>query len=263
MNTRRIRGVYMRHLFETSRTPAELFDLVYWACFDLFAWGLLTTFLRRGGVQLPIPIAYLIGAAILWNVLYRVQLAVTVTFLKEGWASNMISLLASPLTPGEYLTAAVLWALTIIAVAATIMGTVAQALFSFGILTVGIALVPFVIVLLLFALAMSLVVMGLILRIGLGANILAWGLAGIMQPLSAVFFPQQVLPGWARTISRALPPSHVFEGMRAVLDGAPVPWTDLGLALGLDVIYIVAAALFARRMFAVLRARGFVTRYAA
>jgi len=190
------------------------------------------------------------------------QWHVTVTFLKVGWASNMISLLSSPLTPIEYIIAVVLWAMTLIGVAVGIMTIVAYGLFSFGILEMGPALIPFIVLLLMFALAMALVVIGLVLRIGTGANILAWGLTGIMQPLCGVFFPIAILPGWAQSVAFLLPPSHIFEGMRAVLSDGSISWGNLGITLLLDIVYLLLAARFVRRMFATFRARGFITRYA-
>jgi ABC-2 type transport system permease protein len=53
----------------------------------------------------------------------------------------------------------------------------------------------------------------------------------------------------------------VFEGMRAVLAGEPLPTGSLAIALGLDAIYLVGAFLFANAMLRQLRRRGLVTRY--
>ena len=105
------------------------------------------------------------------------------------------------------------------------------------------------------------IVLGIILRFGPGADILAWGLAVIMMPLSAVFYPVSVLPGWAQAIAHALPTSYVFEGMRSVLAGHAAPWGKLGFALLLDGVYLFGGMAFARSMFGVLRRRGYVTRY--
>ena len=57
-----------------------------------------------------------------------------------------------------------------------------------------------------------------------------------------------------------MPSSHVFEAMRAVIAHQAVPWSELWTALGLDVVYLVLAAMFCRKMFATMRTRGYVTR---
>lgn len=262
MNLRRVLAVYERQLFEMLHTPAEIFELLYWPFFDLLAWGLLTDFLERGTVDLPLPITFLIGAALLWNVLYRTQLGIAVTFLNEVWSNNVITMLASPLTRGEYLLASLLWAGTQLVAVVGIMSLLAWLAFTFGIFELGLGLVPFVAALLMFGVAMALVVLGLVLRIGHGANVLAWGLAGIVQPLSAVYYPLEVLPGWAQAVAHGVPASHIFEGMRHVLATGAVPWDRVGVAFALNAIYLAAGAAFARAMFASMQRRGLVTRYA-
>ncbi len=60
-------------------------------------------------------------------------------------------------------------------------------------------------------------VSGLILRYGLGAETFAWVAVFAISPISAVYYPVQVLPGWLQLVANALPPAHVFEGMRALM----------------------------------------------
>lgn len=262
MNLRRSMAVYKRHARELTHTPAEVFDILYWPFFDLLAWGLLASFIQKGDVDLPVPIAFLLGAALLWNVLWRTQNSVCMVFLGDTWAGNIITLFASPITPAEYLLGAFAWTMTLLAVQLTIMSLLAWLVFNFGLLSIGLALVPMMGALMLFAIAMAFFVLGFILRIGHGANAMAWGLAGIVQPLSAVYFPLDVLPAWARVLSKAMPPAHLFEAMRAVLAGQPIPWGQFQIALGLDVVYLLGAIVFCRAMFNTLRSRGLITRYA-
>lgn len=255
-------AVVKRHYYDMRHTPAEWFDLIYWPFFDLLSWGLLTTYLQSGDVELPVPVAFLIGAALLWNVLFRVQNDISLTFLGDVWQDNIISVFASPITPGQYLAGAMMWTAGRLLVQWSIMVVLAWGVFGFGIFALGTALVPFMAALMLFGVAMSLFVLGIIIRVGHGANIMAWGLSGIIQPLSAVYYPMAILPGWGRAIAHALPPAHVFEGMRAVLAGGPTPWGTLAVAVALDVVYIAGALWFVRRMLDALRRRGLITRYA-
>jgi len=142
-----------------------------------------------------------------------------------------------------------------------VMLTIAWLLFDFSALDLGLPLVFFVLALMIFGTAIGMIVLGIILRFGPGADIMAWGLAVLMMPISAVFYPVDVLPGWAQIIARGLPTSYVFEGMRAILAGKPAPWGNLGIAFAIDAVYLVAGIAFARSMFGVLRRRGYVTRY--
>lgn len=262
MNLRRALVVVKRNWFELRHTPSEVFDLLYWPFFDLLAWGLLASFIEKGDVELPVPIAFLLGAALLWNVLYRMQNGISLAFLVETWSQNILGLMASPMTPTEFIAGSMMWTGIQLSVQLGIMTALAWTVFHFGLLSLGVALVPFMAALMLFAVAMAFVILGFLLRIGWGATAMAWGLAGVVQPLSAVYYPVGILPGWAQALSWWVPPSHVFEGMRAVLNGGAVPWGELWIAFALDALYLAAALAFCRAMFGVLRRRGYVTRYA-
>jgi ABC-2 type transport system permease protein len=65
--------------------------------------------------------------------------------------------------------------------------------------------------------SLGLLVSGLVLRFGQGAEGLAWALVFLIQPVSGVYYPIAVLPDWLQPIALALPSAHVFEGMRALL----------------------------------------------
>jgi len=133
--------------------------------------------------------------------------------------------------------------------------------FSFAPAAYGPALALFAGALLLFAVALAMVVLGLVLRFGNGATILAWGATAFFMPLSAVFYPVSILPGWAQAISAFLPTAQVFESMRTVLAGGRVPWDRLARAFTLDGAFLFGAFWFARAMFATLRRRGYITRF--
>ena len=64
------------------------------------------------------------------------------------------------------------------------------------------------------------------LRLGPASEWLIWPIPTLISPFAGVFYPVSVLPGWMQVISRVLPPSYVFEGMRAVVAGKPAPWDD-------------------------------------
>jgi ABC-2 type transport system permease protein len=262
MNARRVRGIYKRHMYSSIHSPPVLFDMFLWPMIDLVIWGLLTTFIRQQGASLPVPIGFLLGGVLLWDLLFRSNLGIAISFLDDfSWSRNAINVLASPVRPGEYVAAAALWALVKLSVGWAAMALVAWLVFAFGVAELGPALVLLVLAVMLFGVALSMVVAGLVLRFGHGADILAWGLAAFLLPLSAAYYPLGTLPDWARTVALVLPPAHVFESMRDVLRGAPVPWGSLATALALDGLYLAGGVWFARRMLETFRRRSFVTRF--
>lgn len=262
MNPRRVRGIFKRHMYVSIHSPPIIFDMFLWPMIDLLIWGLLTVFIEGQDVSLPIPIGFLLGGVLLWDLLFRSNLGIAIAFLDDfSWTRNAINVLASPIRPSEYLAGATLWALVKLAVGWAAMALLSWVLFAFGIFELGPPLVLFAAALMLFGVALSLIVAGLVLRFGHGADVLAWALATVLLPLSAAYYPLSALPDWARGLASALPSAHVFESMRTVLAGSPVPWDRLGAALVLDVLYLIGALALARWMLTVFRRRGFVTRY--
>ena len=83
--------------------------------------------------------------------------------------------------------------------------------------TLGWAIIPFFAVMMLFGWAIGLIIAGLVIRLGLGAESLAWAAIFFIQPFSAVYYPIETLPAAVRWIAWLLPSAPVFEGMRAVL----------------------------------------------
>ena len=262
MSTGRVMAVYRRFFYSSIHSPPLLFDILLWPLLDLLIWGLLTRFIETSGTELPLPVGFLLGGVLIWDLLFRANQGISLAFLDDSaWSRNALNVFASPLRPLEYLAGATLWMLAKVAVGWSVMAIGAYLLFSFGILEIGWALIPFILAAMLFGVVMSLMVVGLILRFGNTAEIFAWGIAEIVSPLCAVYYPLSVLPEWAQAIAWWLPPSHVFEGMRAVLAGKPLPVTSLAIALTLDVVYLVGAFFFANAMLRQLRRRGLVTRY--
>lgn len=262
LSVRRMKAVYMRHAYGLKHSLPGFFDMLFWPAVDLLLWGLLSLFIQQQDVELPVAVGFLIGGVLLWDLVFRSNLGIGITFLDDtSWTHNVLNFLVSPIRPSEYIAAAVAWSLTKVMAGWTIMLTMAWLLFNFSIFELGIPLALFALALMVFGTAIGMIVLGIILRFGPGADILAWGLAVLMMPLSAVFYPVEVLPGWAQVISKALPTSYVFEGMRAVLGGSPPPWSRLVFAFALDAVYLVAGMAFARSMFGLLRRRGYVTRY--
>jgi ABC-2 type transport system permease protein len=261
MRWHRVAGVYRRHLYVVLRSFPRILDMTLWPFVDLLLWGLVTLYLRHQQVHLSTPVGFLLGGLLLWDIVFRTKNQVALTFLEETWSRSIIAILASPLTATEYLAAAVMWGLTVVGIGWALIAVFAWVLFSFGVTTLGPALVLFAVALIVFGVALALVVLGMLLRFGHEADIMAWALAFMVLPFSAVYYPIAVLPGWAQAVASAFPTSHVFEAMRTILGGGATPWHQLWVAFGLDALYLAGGFLFARWMFGTLRRRGYVTRF--
>ena len=89
----------------------------------------------------------------------------------------------------------------------------------------------------------ALVVAGVLLRNGMGAESLAWTLMFVLMPLTCVYYPVSVLPPWLQVIAWALPPTYVFEGMRALLMEHVIRLYLMVEAFALNAFYFAAGVL--------------------
>lgn len=82
------------------------------------------------------------------------------------------------------------------------------------------------------------------MRFGHTVEVFIWAIAILVQPLSCVFYPVSVLPGWAQGIARVLPSTYFFENMRQLMTTHTIQGNQMLVAFGLDALYLVLALLF-------------------
>jgi ABC-2 type transport system permease protein len=87
----------------------------------------------------------------------------------------------------------------------------------------------------------GIVVSGLVLRHGLGAETLAWTVMFVILPLTCVYYPVETLPHWLQIVSWMLPPTYVFEGMRALLVNQVFRADLMMQALALNAVLLCAS----------------------
>ncbi|MDH3900624.1 MAG: ABC transporter permease [Gammaproteobacteria bacterium] len=214
---RRINAMVLRYSYLVRRSWPRILELVYWPAVQLILWGFITEFFLTNSTWLAQASGVLLAAVILWDVLFRGQLGVSLAFFEEMYSRNLGHLFASPLRAVE-----LVGALLLISFIRTLIGVggaalLAMPLFDFSIFGLGLPLLAFFFNLLVMGWAIGLLVSGLVLRYGLGAESLAWVAIFAIAPVSGIYYPIAVLPDWLQTVAWALPSSHVFEGMRAVM----------------------------------------------
>jgi ABC-2 type transport system permease protein len=188
----------------------------------------------------------LIAGVLLWDVLFRGQIGFTICFLEEMWSRNLGHLFVSPLRPWELVTA-----LTVMSVIRTLLGGVFAAviailLYSFSIFDLGLPLIAFFLALIAMGWGIGMVIVAVVLRAGLGAESLAWVAMFALAPISAVYYPVEILPESVRWLAWLTPSAHVFEGMRALMVEGVFRWDLLGRAVLLDLVYLgIGGATFA------------------
>ncbi|HAG50287.1 MAG: ABC transporter [Deltaproteobacteria bacterium GWC2_42_51] len=260
MKIHRVLALVIRHLYLYKRSIPRLMEVFYWPFLDLVIWGFITIYLTKFKGTLPDFIAFLLGALILWDILFRSQQGLSVSFLEDMWARNLLNIFVSPIRPIEYIFALMLVSIVKLLLASIVMVIFAWLFYSFNIFLLGLSLIPMIVNLVIMGWGLGIITMALILRLGQEAEVLAWAVAFLFQPVSAVFYPVSVLPPFLQTIAQFIPASHIFEGMRIIISGGGFPMHDVLWATALNFIYILTALVFFYWNFSIVRRKGLLAR---
>lgn len=253
---RRIGAMALRYLYLLRSSWTRIVELAYWPIMQMILWGFMTEFLLRSESPILRASGMLIAAVLLWDVMFRSNIGVAVSFLEEMWSRNLAQLFASPLRPYE-------WALSLLTISLvrTVIGVLPAALlaiplYSFSIFDMGLPLLAFFTNLMIFGGAIGLAISGLILRYGLGAESLAWVGIFAVAPISGIYYPIDTLPQWLQPVAWLLPSASVFEGMRAVLADGIFRMDLFMSAVLLNLVYLAAALAIFLYIFRIARKRG-------
>jgi ABC-2 type transport system permease protein len=254
---RRIWAMVYRHACMYRHSWPRLAEIVYWPTLNMLIWGFTSSYIAQVHTESRLLAAgALIAGVLLWEIMLRGQLGVTIGFLEEIWSRNLGHLFVSPLRPAE-----LLGALVIVSTIRTILGLfpatiIAYLLYRYNIFALGPVMMLFFLNLLMMGWWVALGIVSLLFRYGAGAEALAWTIAFGITPLACVYYPVTALPAWLRPVAQALPAAHIFEGMRTVLTTHAIDWPQLTLAAGLNVAWAIAALAVFAAEFRRARIRG-------
>ena len=248
----------LRYLFLHKRSLPRTLEIVFWPVMELLVWGFVSVYLRQLTQNtLSNIFFFLINAMIFWDILYRSQQAVSIAIVEDIWTQNIVNLLVSPLKIWEWLTATFIYGFLKIILITAILALIALGLYRFDLIdNLGFAVIPLIANLLIFGWAVGVFTSGLIISWGHAAEALVWGIPYLLQPISAIYYPLSVLPPWLQWISRCLPSTYVFEGMRAATTTKQMPADYFWMALGLNTVYFILGALFFKRTYVSSRNSG-------
>jgi ABC-2 type transport system permease protein len=241
ISLQRIGAMILRYWYLLLSSWPRLLELMYWPILQVITWGFLQTYIAQNAGYFARAGGTLIGAVILWDILFRGQLGFSISFLEEMWARNLGNLMMSPLKPIEFLAALMAMSLIRLAIGVTPMVLLALYLFHFNFFSLGLPLIAFFCNLIFTSWAVGIFVSGLVLRNGLGAESIVWTLMFALMPLACVYYPVRVLPYWLQHISWLLPPTYVFEGMRALLTEQVFRADLMASALAINAVLLAAS----------------------
>jgi ABC-2 type transport system permease protein len=263
MSLRRTAAIALRQFYLVRGSVARLVPLFAWVAIDMVLWGFITRYLNAITSSSFNFVPTLLGAVVLWDFFARVMQGVTTAILEDVWSRNFLNIFATPLCLSDYVGGLVLSSIVTSSVGLVVMLALATTVFGLPFLAYGLAIVPFLLVLFLFGIALGIFAAGVVLRLGPASEWFVWPVPALISPFAAVFYPVSTLPGWMQYVARLLPPSYVFENLRAIVAGrATSPALSLAAVI-LAAIDILLASWFFRYIYRYAVRTGLIARYSA
>ena len=263
MNFSRTLALPLRYWYLISGYPQRAMQIFVWGTFDIVLWGFVTKYLGTLGEPAMNFTSLLLGALIFWQLISRIQQSFVTIYFEDIWSRNLLNIFASPMSVPEYLTGIVIASFVTSLVAFTFGTSVAVLVFGLALPHFSLSIVLLVATLVLFGISLGIFSAALVLRLGPSAEWFAWPIPAVMQPFVGVFYPIAVLPGWMQWVAHALPPSYVFEGLRAIFSGGEINLAASVFALALAFLYLLLAGFVFVRTYRWAMRMGAIARYSA
>jgi ABC-2 type transport system permease protein len=266
MKLSRIFAIFIRQVYLIKSNPTRLVGLFLWVVLDIVQWGFISKYLGiLGGATFSFATAVL-GAVILWELMARIQTGIMTAFMEDIWSNNFINYFASPLKISEYVAGLVLTSMTTGVISFLLMLLIAGLGFGYHFFQIGLFLLPFIIILFIFGMAMGIFVSAAVFRLGPSAEWMAWPIPWLLSIFSGVFYPLSTLPGPLLAFAKIIPASYVFESLRSILAGngfSPVLASNLLTGAILAVAYLLLMYFFFIRIYRRNLRNGSIARFSA
>jgi len=258
-----IAGIALRQFYLLRGSPTRVVPTFAWVAIDIVLWGFITRYLNTvsgSGVNF---VPTLLGGVLLWDFLTRIMQGVSIAFMEDIWARNFLNLFSTPLLISEYVTGLVITSVVTGLLSLLVMLILASAAFGLAFFQLGTLLVPFLLVLFIFGIALGILASAMVLRLGPASEWLVWPLPALLSPFAGVFYPLSTLPQWMRVIGELMPASYVFEGLRAAVAGKPFQILPLAFGGALALLYLAVAGWVFGWVFRHVVRTGLLARYSA
>lgn len=263
MRLRPVAAIALRQIYLMRSSPVRILPMVAWVAVDIVLWGFIARYLNGVNSRGINFTASLLGAVLFWDFFTRVMQGVTMAFFEDIWSRNFVNVFASPLRISEYLLGLVLTGVATSAIGLVVMLAIASAVFGLHVASLGLLLLPFLMVLFLFGIALGVLASAMVLRLGPASEWLVWPIPALLSPFAGVFYPLSTLPAWMRAVGHVLPPSYVFEAMRTVVaGGAPMAW-QLGAGIAIACADVLIACWLFVLVYRYAVRSGLLARYSA
>jgi ABC-2 type transport system permease protein len=256
MSLIRIQAVVLRQWYEFINQWSRIFDTFFWPIIDLMLWGLTFFYIEATTPEISLS-KVIIGALIFSNFLYSVQRDFTMGFLQEVWDRNLYNIFATPLTKEEIIVGSAITTFLKTMLLVVIVTLTAYTVFDFNFFDLLPVFFGGLTTVTLFGICFGILTTSFIFHFGSQVQTLVWSGLGIIMPLLCIYYPVTALPETLQHIAWLLPPTYVFEYVRAFINDQTIPtaldwlWPTL-----LNIFYISLAIWYFKSTFRKAHQRG-------
>src|SRR3972149_4027107 len=116
MSLIRIWAIVLRHLYPYRFNYSRMSELILWPFFEMLLIGFFGVYFARASSFGGLILSILLGAILLWQIFFRIQQGISVSFLMELWSRNLTNIFVSPISVAEYLAGLMIVGLVKIAI---------------------------------------------------------------------------------------------------------------------------------------------------
>lgn len=255
MNFCRIWALFLRYSYIFLKLD-HLSELLYWPALDIFLWGMTSMWIQNNQETIPDLTLAILTGLVFWQITTRVNYEISANILQEFWSRNFVNLFATPITVGEWIASMMLVGLAKMGISLCFGSLIVYLLYTLNVFSMGWLFIPFAISLSISGWFIGLISGSIIIYYGQRVQALYWLMAYAFAPFSAVFCPVDALPTWVQPISRCLPMTYIFEGMRKIIQEKVFSLHDLLMSFALNAIYMSLSVLLFHYLFKKSRNKG-------
>ena len=253
----RIIALLIRYQNIALGSMPRLISIFYWPTVQILFWGFFTNyFYQINEFNIWSSLNIILSAVVLWDVLFRSQLGLSMSFFEELWSRNLPNLFITPIKDHE-----IIIGLIMISFLRTILGLTpaiffANYFFNFHLFELGLYLIFFFFNLTLIGWSIGLLVSALVLRYGQSFEELAWAIIFIVLPFSCVYYPLSSLPEVMQIFAGIFPTTLIFEEMRSLIFNSHMNHINLIKIFFINIFLILISSLFFLFILRVVRKKG-------
>ena len=253
----RITALLIRYQNIALGSMPRLISIFYWPTVQILFWGFFTNyFYQINEFNIWSSLNVILSAVVLWDVLFRSQLGLSMSFFEELWSRNLPNLFITPIKDYE-----IILSLLLISFLRTILGLTpaiffANYFFNFHLFELGLYLIFFFFNLTLIGWSIGLLVSALVLRYGQSFEELAWAIIFIVLPFSCVYYPLSSLPEIMQSFSSIFPTTMIFEEMRSLIFNSHVEYLNIIKIICINIILLLLSSSFFLYTLNVVRKKG-------